>query len=185
MRTFPQGETFGATFRGVDTTPVGSDAAFSCVVDFTGAIETRFPAPSIAVPVIAVHSQLQGSTFKVAIEGMWQVNARFLTTNAGAIALGVGLDMLPGQLNTDPFSVDGRLFDAGTKVGGPPLSVIASSGPRAVTRAMVADPALGVWRVIASNGNGVNAPMVLASVFQTNCSITFLRIGPLPAELCD
>lgn len=181
---WPQAQTFGATFRGVDAvTPTGTAPAFALVVDFTGTTEFRFGAPSVAVPVLAVHNVANGSTFKPTIEGVWSAYARFPTNNAGAISLGIGIDLLPAQLNTDPFFVDDRLLDTGSKVGGPPLSVVAMTGPRIITRDIANDPTLGLYRLIASNGAGTNTPVTAASIIAAGCFVTFLRSGPIPAEI--
>lgn len=184
---WPQATTFGALFRGIDgVTPVGTAPAFALVADFTGTIETRFAAPSVPIPVTHTPSQTEGSRFHVNIEGMWSAEVMFVKVLNQSIGLGIGLDLLPGQLIVDPFSLDDRLLDFGEMTGGPACTVKCSSGPRAITREMANNPALGIWQVIASNVLVPNTGMTAAAVgggFNTNCAITFLRHGPLPAEL--
>lgn len=187
MRTFPQAQTFGALFRGIDAvTPTGTAAAFALVADFTGTIETRFAAPSVAIPVTHTPSQTEGSRFHVNVEGMWSARVMFVKVLNQSIGLAVGLDLLPAQLNTDPFSLDERLLDFGEMTGGPACSVQVWSGPRAITRDMANDPTRGIWQIIAGNILAPNTGMTAAAVgggFATNCAVTFLRHGPLPADM--
>lgn len=177
-----QAESCGGQWTGLDATPTGSAATNDVVADFTGATQTLFPLASVAVPVIHTPSQTLGSTFKVAIEGVWVFIAKLATQGAGAVALGLGIDNVAAELNTDPLApINARLLDQWLHV--PPGAMFsgcyATSGPLVITRELALDPARALVRVLASNG--ANAGVAAASLVLNVCYFKALRIGDVPA----
>lgn len=182
MLSFAQQDDVGGQWVGVDATPTGTAGTNDVVVDFTGSTQTLFAAPSIPVPVVAVHSQTLGSTFKIAVEGMWFVHARLACQGAGACAIGLGLDNIAAELNTDPLAPIGtRIIDNDLRAGqaAPSFSgVTVISGPQAITRDMAEDPTRAIFRLLASNA--VGAGVAAATLVLPVGFIKFKRIGDLP-----
>lgn len=182
---FPQADTFGGQWSGLDATPTGTAATNDVVADFTGSTELLFTAPSIAVPVVAQHSQTLGSTFKPMLEGVWVALARLACQAAGAVALGLGIDNIAAELNTDPLgAINTRMLDNELRAGlgaGSFNGMQVTSGPIVITRAMVNNPNVGLFRVLASNAAG--AGVAAASLVLPVCYFKLLRIGDVPAAL--
>jgi hypothetical protein len=182
---FPQADTIGGQWVGLDATPTGTAAANDVVADFTGSTQTLFAAPSVAVPVVALHSQTLGSTFKPMLEGIWVAIARLACQAAGAVAMGVGIDNIAAELNTDPLApITTRTLDNELRAGlgaGSFNGMMVTSGPIIITRAMVNDPTVGLFRVLASNAAG--AGVAAASLVLNVCYFKLLRQGDVPAAL--
>lgn len=181
---FPQADTFGGQWSGLDATPTGTAASNDVVADFTGSTQLLFTAPSIPIPVLAVHSQTLGSTFKPMLEGRWIAIARLACQTAAAVAMGLGIDNVAGELNTDPLTpISMTILDNELRV--PPGASFSGmqlvSGPIIITRAMVNDPARGLFRVLASNAAG--AGVAAAALVLNVCYFKLLRIGDIPAQL--
>lgn len=178
---FPQGADVGGRWIGVDATPTGTNPANDVVVDWTGSTQRLFAAPSVPVPVIAMHSQTLGSTFKIALEGIWWARSRFNCPVGALIAMGMTLDAAGADLNTDPFVTSDTILDVCTNGANGFMAPYVDSGPMVITRRMALDPTLAMVRVLASNlaGAGVDP----AGLFLTNTYVVIKRIGDVPAQL--
>jgi hypothetical protein len=181
---FPQDNTFGGLWTGLDATPTGSDAAFDVVADFTGSTETLFTAPSDDTPVVATHSQTQGSTFKISQEGLWVVSLTVQHATASSLIAAIGIDNVAGELNADPPVENSRILRRGLSIsaGADTVPVALTSAPFGVTDNMAKSASLGLVRVLLSNAAGAGAPAAtLAPLAAAALRIT--RIGSLPTRI--
>lgn len=150
--------TFGGMWVGLDATPTGSDAAFDVVADFSGTTELLFTSPSIVVPVIATHSQTQGSTFKITAEGEWHVIADVTAQTAASVRAALSIDGIAAEFNVDPIyssrtpSVKLRVATAADT---DPITLV--SGPIIIPRNVALNPAAGIVRLLLSNNAGAGA----------------------------
>lgn len=186
MAVFPQANTIGALFVGLDDTPTGSGN--DTVADFTGATETQRGAPSVATPVTAVHSEVDGSRFHINLEGKWHVKARVHHITASSVRVGLGLDNVPGDLTIDPPAPNfttWRDLALSVNAAGDTVPVIVEADID-ITRDMAQDQvaqATGNVRLFLSNNAGAGA--AAASLSLAICYIEFTRMGDLPASLMD
>lgn len=174
-----QPATMGGMWTGLDATPTGSDAANDVVADFTGSTAIIFDTPSIAIPVLATHSQTLGSTFKVQAEGVWLAFAKVHAITAASVRAGIGFDNVAGDLSIDP-AYSSRTLDIGLSISAAAdtVPIMVQSGPIVVTRGLALDPAAGIVRLLLSNNAGAGA--AAASLSLTLASIKVLRLGNIP-----
>jgi hypothetical protein len=174
-----------AIFVGLDATPTGSDAANDVVADFTGAtaIVTAAQIAGPTPPIVHTPSQTLGSTFKIPSRGLWLVEARVHAVSAaGAVSVraGLSLDAVVGDLSIDPV-VNARTRDVALKTfvaGAGDTTPVLVSMIAAVTAAMAADAALGIVRLLLSNGAGAGA--AAATLNLPLAALSFTRLSDLP-----
>lgn len=182
---FPQQNDLGGLWTGLDDTPTGSDASAIMVADFTGSAQTLFVAPSLAVPVTAVHSETLGSTFKLNLEGMWVAAAMVQCQTAASVGAAIGFDNVAGELNTATAlrsaRVKARMLRTAAAADTDPVMLVTP--PFVCTRNQAQNPALGIVRVLLNNNAGAGA--AAAALVLPACDLILLRIGELPSNLRD
>lgn len=182
MGIFPQQGDVGGLWTGLDDTPTGSDATNAMVADFTGSVQTLFAPPSLAVPVLATHSETLGSTFKIRLEGMWVVAALVQAQTAASVGAAIGLDNIAAELNTATALRSARVKARGLRIAAAadtdPWQLITP--PFAVTRNQAQNAALGIVRLLLNNNAGAGA--AAAALVLAACDIIIVRVGDLPAN---
>lgn len=180
----PQPSTMGASYLLQAATITGSDAAHDVVADFTGTTQILFDTPSNPVPVLATHSAVDGSTFKIQVEGVWVIGAKVHAQTAASVRAAVGIDNVLGDLSIDPV-VTSRTLDVGLSIsaGADTVPISLNSGPIVVTRNMAQDATLGIVRLLMSNNAGAGAAdaAVLAALTQ----LWIKRLGNIPRAVAS
>lgn len=171
--------SFGGLWVGLDATPTGSDAAFDVVADFTGTAETLFTSPSIVVPVLAAHSQVNGSTFKIAAEGVWDIAVDIAAQTAASVRAAISIDGLLAEFSVDP------VYSTRTQTVKLRIATAADTDPITlevknviITRALALNPAAALVRVLLSNNAGAGA--AAASLVLPLCALRITRSGNIP-----
>lgn len=179
-----QAATLGGQWLGQAAQVTGTDAANDVVADFTGTTETLFPHPSLAVPVIAAHSITLGSTFKIAMEGVWVLQAIVHAQTAASVRIGIGIDNVVGDLSIDPVLTT-RTLAVGLSIsaGADTVPIVANSGPIVVTRNQAMDATLGMVRLLMSNNAGAGAADAAVLVGLTQLFIK--RLGNIPRAVAS
>lgn len=179
----PQPSTMGGQWLGLDATPTGSNASEDVVADFTGSTATLFDTPSVAVPVLATHSQTVGSTFKIQTEGLWFGMGRVMAATAASIRAGIGIDNVAGDLSIDPV-LTSRTLDAAisTSTTADVVPVLVQTGPVVVTRAIALAAASGIARLLLSNNAGAGATAASLAPLAMGF-VKLLRLGNIPRAM--
>lgn len=172
---------FGALVVGLDATPTGSDASADVVADFTGATTTQFADQSSTTPIAVTHSQTLGSTFKIAVRGIWEVKAEVPVATAASVLAALNLDGVAGDLNTDPVALSprNRAFArwVGTAAGEADTKTLTAN--ILVTQTMADDAAQAVVRLLLSNAAGVGATAASLAVL-ANARLSFTWLADVP-----
>lgn len=182
---------YGGWWTGLAATATGSGN--DVVADFTGSTQDLFEGvPSRVDPatpaIVAVHSAVNGSTFKVPLQGQYQAFALVQTQTAASVLAAIGLDNVVGDLTIDPPVISGaplRYLTRALRIAAAADSdpVLLTSRPFIVTRAMAFDPLLGILRLLLSNNAGAGAAD--ATLLVAACSFGVFRIGEIPAYLSE
>lgn len=179
-----QAATLGGMWVAQAAQVTGTDAANDVVADFTGTVETLFPHPSVPIPVIAAHSITLGSTFKIAMPGVWYLRAVVHAQTAASVRVGIGIDNVVGDLSIDPVPTS-RTLAVGLSIsaGADTVPIVVDSGPIVVTQNMAADATLGLVRLLMSNNAGAGAADAAVAVALTQLMIK--RIGNIPRAVAS
>jgi len=179
-----QANTLGGLWIGQAAQVTGTDATNDVVADFTGTTEILFPHPSLAIPVIAVHEITLGSTFKIAMEGVWILQAKVHAQTAASVRVAISMDAAAGELSIDPVPTT-RIFDVGLSIsaGADTVPITVNSGPIVVTRDIAMDPTVGLVRLLMSNNAGAGAADAAVLVELTQLSIK--RVGNIPRAVAS
>jgi hypothetical protein len=171
----------GAQFVGLDDTPTGSDAAFDVVADFTGATETQFTGnPSNQAPITAVHSEVNGSTFKIGVRGKWLIQMEVPVATAATVQAAINLDGIAADFAADPASANTRNLSIGRVLGTAATSdTIMLSAVAIVTQDVALAAATGIVRILLSNGAGAGATAASLAVL-ANARLIFTWVGDVP-----
>lgn len=174
-----QPTSMGGLWVGQAATVTGSDAAHDVVGDFTGTTQTIQGSPSVAAPVVAAHSGTDGSTFKVAIEGIWIAGAAVMHQTASSARVAIGVDNVLGDLSIDPAATT-RTWDVKTSIsaGADTVPIACVTPPIVIPRDVAMDPTLGLFRLLQSNNAG--AGMADTSVLVAQTQFRLYRLGNIP-----
>lgn len=172
---------FGALFVGLDATPTGSDASALVVADFTGATTTQFPDLSQATPVVAVHSQTLGSTFKLNTRGIWEVAAEIPVATAASVVAAINLDGVAAELNTNPAATAQRNRRRARWIGAAAgdADTIELTASILVTQEMADSAAQGIVRLLLSNDTNAGATAASLAVL-ANARLGFTWLTDVP-----
>lgn len=179
-----QAATLGGQWLGQAAQVTGTDAANDVVADFTGTTETLYTHPSVLVPVLAAHSITLGSTFKIAMPGIWVLQAIVHAQTAASVRIGIGIDNVVGDLSIDPVLTT-RTLAVGLSIsaGADTVPIVVNSGPIVVTQNMAADATLGLVRLLMSNNAGAGAADAAVLVGLTQLWIK--RSGNIPRAVAS
>lgn len=171
----------GAQFVGLDATPTGTDPSADVVADFTGATATQFLGNvSNQTPIVAVHSQTLGSTFKIGIRGKWNVRAEIPIATAAQVNAAINFDGLAADFTTDPASLNDRNLSIGRALGAAATTdTILLSADIIVTQDIALQAATGIVRILLGNGAGAGASAASLAVLG-NARVIFTWIGDVP-----
>lgn len=182
--TRPTNGRFGALFVGLDATPTGSAAGFDVVADFTGATQTDFGDASNAAPITPVHSQTDGSQFRIGVRGVWRVSVEIPVATAATVQAAINVDGQAADFSTDPAATNTRNVRRGVWTGAAAgdADTIQLSADIRVTQTL-ADGAStgtgGVVRILLSNGAGTGATAASLAPL-ASARVDFQWIGDLP-----